>query len=57
MKDDVAFNPVEVTALGMDGIMMHPHHIADLLQYLGGLRLTFHKHLLRFFDEFLDFSP
>ncbi len=52
MKFNVAFNPVEVTAFGMDRAMVHPHHIAYLVQQHGGLRLTFHGHLLRFYGEF-----
>ena len=32
MKVDVAPDPITVAALGVDGIMLEPHHLADLVE-------------------------
>jgi len=34
LVEDVAPDPITVAALGVDGIMLEPHHLADLVEQL-----------------------
>src|SRR6266498_2996616 len=42
----VAVDPVQIRTLGVNGIMLQPHRIADLIEQPGALSLTLHAKFL-----------
>ncbi len=42
MKNDGATNPTDLGLLGSIGVVLQPHHIANLIQEFSGLRID-HK--------------